>query len=50
MVLREKKGEAGFLLFLTAFSWDTNLWVTLGDFTVKNAKLGQEICIELKID
>ena len=34
-----------FLLFLKAFSWETDLWVTLGDFTVKNAKLGREICI-----
>ena len=24
--------------------------MTLGDFTVKNAKLGREICIQLKID
>ena len=24
-----------FLLFLKAFSWDTDLWVTLSDFTVK---------------
>ena len=39
-----KKGD-GFLLFLKAFSWETDLWVTLGDFTVKNAKLGREICI-----
>ena len=23
------------LLFLKAFSWETDLWVTLGDFTVK---------------
>ena len=43
MVLR-KKGD-GFLLFLKAFSWETDLYVTLGDFTVKNAKLGREICI-----
>ena len=25
----------GFLLFLKAFSWETDLLVTLGDFTVK---------------
>ena len=42
-VLREK-GD-GFLVFLKAFSWETDLWVTQGDFTVKNAKLGREICI-----
>ena len=24
------------MLFLKAFSWETDLWVTLGDFTVKN--------------
>ena len=29
-----------FLLFLKAFSWETNLWVTLGDFTVKR-KIGE---------
>ena len=23
------------MLFLKAFSWETDLWVTLGDFTVK---------------
>ena len=44
---KNKKGD-GFLLFLKAFSWETNLWVTLGDFTVKNAKLGKEICISWK--
>ena len=32
-VLR-KKGNR-FLLFLKAFSWETNFWVTLSDFTVK---------------
>ena len=35
--MREKQGD-GFLLFLKTFSWDTNLWVTLGDFTVKKKK------------
>ena len=39
-----KKGDR-FLLFLKAFSWETDLLVTLGDFTVKNAKLDREICI-----
>ena len=48
IVLR-KKGYR-FLLFLKAFSWETDLWVMLGDFTVKNAKLGREVCIWLKID
>ena len=43
-----KKGD-GFLLFLKAFSSETDLWVTLGDFTVKNPKLGRKICL-LKID
>ena len=33
-----KKGD-GCLLLLKALSWETDLWVTLGDFTVKNAKL-----------
>ena len=44
-----KKGD-GFLFFLKAFSWETDLWVTLGDFAVKNAKLGREICIQQKIE
>ena len=43
IVLRNKCD--GFLLFLKAFSWETDLWVTLGDFTVKNPKLRREICI-----
>ena len=32
-----------FLLFLRAFSRETDLWVMLGDFTVKDAKFGKEI-------
>ena len=48
-IVLQKKGD-GFLLFLKAFSWETDLWVTLSDFTLKNAKLGREICIWLKID
>ena len=37
-----KKAD-GFLLFLKAFSSETDLWVTLGDFTVKKpAKLRRE--------
>ena len=39
-----KKAD-GFLLFLEAFSRETNLWVTVGDFTVKNTKFVREICI-----
>ena len=34
-----KKGD-GFLLFLLHFSWETDLWVMLGDFMVKNACKG----------
>ena len=49
IVLRKKKGNR-VLLFLKAFSWETDPRVTLGDFTVKNAKLGREICILPKID
>ena len=33
-----KRGD-GFLLFLKAFSWETDLWVTLGDFAVKQRKI-----------
>ena len=42
---RKKKKPDGFLLFLKAFSWETDRWKTLGYFTVKNAKLGMEIGI-----
>ena len=45
VVLRKKKTDGVLLFFLTVFSWETDLWVTLGSFTVKNAKLGMEICI-----
>ena len=32
----------GFLLFLKAFSWETDLlWETLGDFAVKKRKIGE---------
>ena len=37
---KKKKGD-GFLLFLKSFSWETDLWVTLGDFTVKKWKIGK---------
>ena len=46
--MREKSD--GFLFFLNAYSWETDLLVTLGEFTIKNAKLKREICIKLKID
>ena len=29
------------MLFLKAFSWETNLWVTVGDFTLKKCKSGK---------
>ena len=31
----------GFLLFLKAFSWETDLWVAPGDFAVKKRKIGK---------
>ena len=37
-----KQKTDGFLLFLEAFSWETNLWVTLGDFYGKNKKQKQK--------
>ena len=40
----------GFLVFLKTFSWETDLWVPLADFALKNEKLGREICIQMKID
>ena len=48
IVLRKKQTNKqtkndGFLLFLKVFSSETNLLVTLGDFTLKNAELGREI-------
>ena len=40
-----KKGH-GYLLFLKAFSRETDLGVSLGDFMgKKKAKLGRKICI-----
>ena len=45
IVLQKKKKGDGFLLFLNVFSWETDLWVTLGDFTVEDAKFGKEIFI-----
>ena len=32
---KKKKKCNRFLLFLKVFSWETDLWVTLGDFVVK---------------
>ena len=37
IVLQDKAD--GFLLFVKAFSWATDLWVTVGAFTVKKRKL-----------
>ena len=34
----QKKAD-GFLLFWKALSWETDLWVPLGDFTVKKCKI-----------
>ena len=39
-----KKAD-GFLFFLKALSSETDLLVTLTDFTVKTIKFGREICI-----
>ena len=37
----------GFALFKKkTFSWETNLWVTLGDFAVKKCKIGKgNLCL-----
>ena len=37
-----------FVLFESIFSRNRSFWVTLGDFTIKNAKLGREIWYNLK--
>ena len=42
---KNKNKNNRFLLFLKAFSWETDLWVMIGDFTLKNVKLGRKICI-----
>ena len=34
-----------FLLFLKAFSWEPDLWVTLGDFAVKKKQSWEEISV-----
>ena len=39
--MRKKAKGDGFLLFLKAFSWEADLLVTLGDFTVKKRKIGK---------
>ena len=39
-----RKKATSFLLFLKAFSWETDIWIALGDFAVKNAKLERELC------
>ena len=44
LIVLRRKGD-GFLLFLKAFSSETDFWVTVGDFRVKNAKLGRKIFI-----
>ena len=36
-IVLQKKGD-GFLLFLKAFSWETDFWITLGDFKVKKTR------------
>ena len=38
----------GCVLFLEASYWETDFWVTVGDFALKRAKLGMEIWIYLK--
>ena len=38
----EKKSD-GFFAQFKAFSWETDLWVTLGDFTVKTQKEGKSV-------
>ena len=44
LIVLQKKANR-FLLFLKAFSRETDLKVRLGDFTVRNVKLGREICM-----
>ena len=36
-IVMPKKGD-GFLLFLKAFSWETDLWITFGGFALKKGK------------
>ena len=45
MVLRKKRERTRFSLFLKAFTIGIDLYPTLGDFTVKNAKCRKEICM-----
>ena len=48
IVLR-RKADGVLLFYLQVFSWEleTDLWVTLGDFVVRQGKLGRKICINL---
>ena len=41
--MQKKKKAHRFLLFLKIFSWETDLWVTLGNFMVKNVKIAKGI-------
>ena len=41
-------GPGKVIALLKAFSWETGLWVMLGDFKVKNAKLGRAIVFNWK--
>ena len=44
-----KKRRRVFALF-KAFSRETDLWVTLGDFALENTKFEKKICVLLKIN
>ena len=39
--VEENKKATGFCFFSKVFSWETDLWVTLGNFTVKKLKIGK---------
>ena len=39
---KKKKMATGFLLYLKAFSWEIDLWVTLGEFMVKKRQIGKK--------
>ena len=47
-IILQRKGD-GFLLFLKAFFEKPYLWVTLGDFTLKNANLGAKSVFNWKL-
>ena len=46
-IVFSKKSD-GFLLFLRAVSWEPDFWISLGDFALKNVKMGKKSVFNYK--